>query len=776
MTLVRLLSVVTWYHLAFFAISTAILGMTAGATRVYLQPERFSGDRLNGEVSRACLYFALVIPLSLVSLCLLPLGLYKSFMSIITLFAATVACSLPYYFSGTVITAVLTKYPFPIGKLYASDLLGGSMGCLFVLGGMEILDAPSLILLCGGIGMLSAVCFARQARSTRAVRLGVGLFLFFVAAAFLDSLGSYGIRPLYVKGRFESPSMIHMEDWNSFSHVVVYRGSKSEPQYWGPSPLAPTAAVYQYRMNIDGEAGTTMRRFTKTEDIDHLRFDVTNVGYYLRSEGGACVIGVGAGRDIQSALLFGHSRVTGVEVNPIFIGLIENEFREFVGIADREEVDLVVDEARSYLSRTTDRYEIIQMSLIDTWAATGAGAFSLSENALYTVEAWQMIVKRLARDGIFTVSRWHDPENIGETGRLLSLAVASLLRSGIRNPSDHIALITAHRISTLLLFRDPIGQADIDTLRNVCGDLQFKVEHLPGSPPDDPVLRDILSAGSESELAAAVSDRKLNYKPPTDDNPYFFNMLKLSQLRHVLRPELGVVRGNVIATLSLLALLFTLLVFTIVTIVVPLGLRARLGIDTKTEAKTMWSGALYFSLIGAGFMFVEIALIQRLTIFLGHPVYALGILLFTLIASAGIGSLLSERLPLTRRPWLFVYPIVTAVCIVVLRFLLTAVISNMITSPVIVKIVISVLLIFPMGVLMGLFFPAGMRLAAAVCAGETPWYWALNGILGVLCSALAVLLSIYAGISVNFYIAAVCYAAALVALYALNQARKNQST
>jgi hypothetical protein len=528
-------------------------------------------------------------------------------------------------------------------------------------------------------------------------------------------------------------------------------------------------------MNIDGEAGTSMSGYAEAEDIDHLRFDVTNIAYYLRSEGGACIIGVGGGRDIQSALLFGHDRVRGVEVNPIFIDLIQNEFREFVGIADRDEVDLVVDEARSHLSRVEDTYSVIQMSLIDTWAATGAGAFSLSENGLYTVEAWQMIIKRLARDGIFTVSRWHDPENIGETGRLLSLAVASLIRSGIESPSDHLALVTMDRISTLLLFRDAIGQADIDELTRVCGELQFNVEHVPGRSAENELLGEILAAKTEAELTAAVTGKNLNYTPPTDDNPYFFNMLKLSQLRNVLRPSLGVVRGNVFATLSLLALLFTLFIVTVATIVIPLGLRTRFGIDKSTEATTLWSGALYFALIGAGFMFVEIALIQRLTIFLGHPVYALGILLFTLIASAGVGSLLSEHLPLTRRPWLFVYPIVTAASIIVLRFVLTAVISDLITSAVMVKILVSVLLIFPMGMMMGLFFPTGMRLAKSVCAGETPWYWALNGILGVLCSALAVLFSIYVGISLNFYVATVCYLCVLIALYALSEAARRET-
>jgi hypothetical protein len=486
------------------------------------------------------------------------------------------------------------------------------------------------------------------------------------------------------------------------------------------------------------------------------------------------VIGVGAGRDVQSAILFGHERITGIEVNPVFIDLIENEFREFVGIADRDEVTLVVDEARSYLSRTDEKFSIIQMSLIDTWAATGAGAFSLSENALYTVEAWEMIFDRLSDDGIFTVSRWHDPANIGETGRLLSLAIASLLRIGVADPPQHIALVTTDRISTLMIRRSPFDAADLDTLAAVCADLGYRIEQVPGTLPEDPQLREIAAARSLADLSAASAGKDLNYEPPTDENPYFFNMVKLNKLKYVLTPRPGVVRGNVIATLSLLALLAALLVVTVLTIVVPLALRRRFGIDQEAGARTLWSGALYFSLIGAAFMFLEIALIQRLTIFLGHPVYALGILLFTLIASTGVGSLLSERLPLTHLPWLFVYPIITSAAVIILRFALGVVISGLIAEAILVRIIVSILLIFPMGMLMGLFFPTGMRLARAVCAGATPWYWALNGILGVLCSALAVLFSIFVGISLNFYIAAVCYAVVIVSLFALKRAAKKQ--
>jgi spermidine synthase len=491
---------------------------------------------------------------------------------------------------------------------------------------------------------------------------------------------------------------------------------------------------------------------------------VTNIGYYLRPYGDACVIGVGGGRDIQSAILFGHEKITGIDVNPIFIDLVKNRFGEFAGIAGRKGVTLVADEARSYLTRTKETFSTIQMSLIDTWASTGAGAFSLSENALYTMEAWQVFLGRLSDDGIFTVSRWHNPDNLGETGRVISLAMAALFASGVDDPSRHIALITADKISTLIMSKRPLGAADLDTLEKTARALRFTTAVMPGRIPENPILRDIISARSPGALQTAIAGLPLNFAPSTDEKPYFFNMIRLDRLSGVLSAGPGVTKGNVVATLVLLGLILCLAILTIATVVVPLVVAPRLGRGMGGRSKIIWPGAAYFSLIGAGFMCVEIALIQRLSVFLGHPVYALGILLFTIIASTGIGSLISERLPFRSRWIAFVLPAVSALAIIAVRIGLSSLVAGMITAPVLTKILLSIAVIFPLGLILGFFFPTGMKMLKLSAAGETPWYWALNGIFGVLCSAIAVFISIYGGISINFYIGAVCYAALMPCL------------
>jgi hypothetical protein len=776
-TLTRILSVIAWYHLAFFAISTAMLGMTAGAVTVYLRPRAFKASRLSDSLAKASLAFSISTPLMLVQLCLMPISLGRSVMSIFGLLYATGACALPFYFSGIAVAAVLTRCDLPIGKLYASDLIGASLGCLFVLAGLEFLDAPSLILLCAAIGVLAAQSYAWGSKTFRFKTASLLLFMGLMIAVPVNARSSFGIRPLIVKGHMEDAREYMLEKWNSFSRVVVYHRQDSIPQCWGPSPKLPQTTLSQHALVIDGSAGTMLRQFRDEKDLDHLRYDVTNVGYFIRPTGDACIIGVGGGRDVQSAVLFGHKKVTGIDINPVFIDLLTDpkRFRDFAGIGNREGVKLVVDEARSYLSRHTEKNSTIQMSLIDTWAATGAGAFSLSENGLYTVEAWRLFLSRLDNNGIYTVSRWYNPNQPGETGRMLSLAVETLLESGVNDPSRNVVMVSSGRVCTLLLSPSAFTEQDLATLNQVIADKQYQSVLMPGTISQFPVLQKIVDSKSSGDLRLAIADEELNFEPPTDENPYFFNLLKLGALRkYAMKPgfmvadangnDSGVVRGNLVATVMLTMLLMALLLLSIVTIIVPLIVKTRRRGSTRRGGGVLWSAAAYFILIGAGFMFVEMALIQRLSVFLGHPVYALGILLFTMILSTGVGSFASEKISLDNHRILFAYPVAAASAIVAIRFILVLLLPALVTASMPFKISVSIILIFPVGFLLGFFFPTGMRLVRKVSSDETPWYWALNGVFGVLCSALAVFISINVGVSANFYVAALCYLAILPAL------------
>jgi hypothetical protein len=771
-TLSRILSVSTWYHLAFFAISTAMLGMTAGATTVFLKREWIERRNLNDTVALACFGYAVILPVVLVLICLIPIKMERTLMPALSLVVISALCTAPFYFSGLALSIILTKYNLPIGRLYAVDLIGAALGCLFVLGGLEIFSGPTLVLLCALIGAAAALVFAFGSRTFRYRRILAGVTAVLALLVIFNSMTSKGIYQIATKGNVVSAENVLIERWNSHSRVLVYKPAEDvAAHYWGPSPKMPEGEkTTLYPMNIDGDAFTSVRKFSSNADIENLRYDVTNAAYYLRPTGGACIIGVGGGRDLQSALLFGHERVLGVEVNPVFIGLQNNEFRTFAGLGNNPKVRLVADEARSFLTHTDEKFSILQMSMIDTWASTGAGAFSLSENGLYTVEAWNVFYERLSDDGIFTVSRWFNPENPNEAGRILSLTVASLLQKGVADPSKHIALVTVGKVSTLLLGKQPLTSQDIQTLQKVAGDLQYDILVAPGLEPRDRTLGNIVASKSEADLYAAIQDSAFNLEPSTDESPYFFNMLRLSDLDMAFRSQPGVVAGNLLATLTLVGLILCLAAISAITIIVPLW-AGESGTAGSQSGRAHRLGAIYFCLIGSGFMFAEIAIIQKLSIFLGHPVYAMGILLFTVIASTGIGSFVSDRLPLRRWSLVMAVPIATAVVILAQKFLLSILVTEAITQPILTKAVLCVAAIFPLGILLGFFFPSGMKLFKPLVAGDTPWFWALNGIFGVLSAALAVFISIYFGISINFYVAAICYALLFVVIHKTRELR-----
>ena len=255
-------------------------------------------------------------------------------------------------------------------------------------------------------------------------------------------------------------------------------------------------------------------------------YDVTALPYHLRKRGAVAVIGVGGGRDILAAIWSGAPAITGIEVNDNVLALLTRYHRRFTRLADHPGVQLVHAEGRAYLTRTSDRFDVIQMSLVDTWAATGAGAFTLSENSLYTIDAWRMFLGRLAPGGMLSVSRWFSPVRASETSRLLALAVRALLDRGVGTPQAHLALVSRHTVATLLVSVDPLSADDLAAVEATSRARGFTVLASPRTAPADARLAAIVGSRTVAELATATADPVYDYSPPTDARPFFFNMVK----------------------------------------------------------------------------------------------------------------------------------------------------------------------------------------------------------------------------------------------------------
>ena len=752
-----------------------MFGMTAGALFVYLNERFFPRDRLMQNLVWISSAFAIAV---VVSALLMISTVLTSPTSLQLLMAAlqwgklVVILATSYFFAGIVISLALTRSPWPIPLVYGVDLVGAATGCLVVLVVLTLIDAVSALLLVGAFAAVAGACFAQAQRAMNQLDAPLPVIArsrilkrpAILAAAFTClAIGNAAIQPhgfklSMVKDHVDAAQSGSLTIWNSFSRIRVSPSiaSAGKPFLWGPSPKTPDYDLKTRLMDIDGSAGSPMYRFDgDLSNLEFLKYDITNIAYSIRRNGRAAVIGVGGGRDLLSAAYFGFRDITGVELNPIFVDLLTNRLRDYNRLASLPGVRLFADEGRSWFARSNEQFDLIQMSMVDTWAATGAGAFSLSENGLYTVEGWRVFFRHLSPTGVFTVSRWYSPSNIDETGRMMSVAVAALLDEGIADPREHLFLAAKDSLATLVVSRAPFTAAELATLTTTIDDLEFTVAAGPQATAASPVLAEILAARTPENLNRLQNEYDLDLSPAYDDRPFFFQQLRIGDPRALwsaLKSANGVVHGNfkAVATLALIIGLSMLLVF--ITILVPSVSSIR-----QVYPGLATFGSAYFLLIGFGFMFVEIGLIQRISVYLGHPVYGLAIGLFGIIVSTGIGSLLSARISLLRGDRLLAWTTLLAIYIAALHYWFPLLIDALASAALPMRALVCLSAIVPAGVLMGFGFPTGMSIVNDIDARPTPWFWAVNGAAGVLASGLAVTISMEFSISATLWCGAISY-------------------
>ncbi len=772
----RLLSVMAWYHLSFLAVSIAMLGMAAGAVRVYTNKAVFAAETAPSALARYSTYFSVSIPVCHAANLSIPIVWHDSVAVVVSTALTILFLTVPFFFSGVVVAVALTRVPGPTGRVYAFDLAGAALGSLLVVQLLDNWSISAAMFLSSAIAAAGALCFHVFASTGRTRRAAALMVLLVVLGSFNDRV-PFGLRVVWSKGVFQVPGLIVAERWTNHGQVTVRRQATGEPQYWGKGDNAPDIIIPAVWMAVDGLAGTSMSHWDqRLESLEWTSHDVTALAYHLRPTEEVAVIGVGGGRDLLTALWSGAGSVTGIEVNRAFIDFLEGRFRIFAGLADHPEVTLVHDEARSFLTRTNHRFGIIQMSMIDSWAATGAGAFTLSENGLYTIEGWTAMLDALEPGGLFTVSRWHSVDRSSETGRLISLATAVLLKRGIGAPEKHLMLVGRNRVATLVLSLQPFSEQDLDKVSSVARDESFDLLVAPGSMGTDAQLGRLSRCRSLDELDATVAHPLYDQRPPTDERPFFFNLLSPRGVFDGLwaRGHLGVAgTGNLIASIVLALLWIIVFLCTIGFVVIPL---LRYGIPAMTR-NAFSSAVAYFALIGLGFMFVQIPLLQRFSVFLGHPTYALAVILFAMILFAGVGSLLSDRLPeASLGAALAVLPGLAAALLLAATVSLQFLIEGAIGLGLFSRCVVVVFFVGVVSLPLGMFFPLGLRFVRRVSDEVSPWLWGINGAAGVLAAVSAVAVSMWWGISVSLLVAAAAYAALYIPIRVLGAAQAGPPT
>ena len=756
LALTRLFSVVLFYHFAFLAISIALLGLGAGGVFAYLRKAQLSRRETRPLAAALCCLNAVVIPLVLEIVLHVPVSLELSWNNLLKLTVLYLAAAVPFLLTGVLFSVVFARETRTITRLYGADLLGGALACLSVVPLLNWIGGPNVILFAATVMALAGMVWANS-RGIKNVAVTIAAVLVLLIA--LNYSGRV-IDIIYAKGVLRDKSWVEFARWNAISRVEVDRqGDNSKA-------IVIDADASTYIMNVDphGWQGTLWQK--------NLMASPPALANVLRPHGEFAIIGPGGGVDVLRAVANGSPSVTGIEINPIIANsIMRDRYADFsYHLYERPEVHLHVTDGRSFVRNAKQKFDVVQMTLVDTWASTAAGAFALSENSLYTVDAFREYFEHLKPDGMIAVTRWEFRQP-REALRVVSVATEALHQLGVANPAKHFIVVSGgdldeDGIPVVVLAKKtpftPEEEAAVEVHMESTEDL------VPLYTPSTPGQNAFSALIASNDPRAFVRDYPYNVAPVDDNAPFFFFTLKTNQILHDgglqrgidWKVNLGVVVLGIVFVISLVAV-FAFLVG-------PMALRG----GRRQRALPL----LYFVAVGLGYILVEIAFIQRFVLFLGHPTYALTVVIFLLLLSSGGGSLLSRRwLSSTAKGWIPLVILVLAIS--VYTWGLTRLLTSLIGLPFFMKLVVSAVVLVPLGFAMGMPFPTGLRAMANTREIELPasefgeavngdnaveWAWAMNAAASVLGSVLAMVIAIHFGLNTTVACGAAAYLLSLM--------------
>lgn len=721
-TLTRIFSVTLMYHYAFLVLSITLFGLGAGGIF------HFMSDALRKRPQSAAwlaLAGGIALPLSLGFILRLPfLPQVFSPVNMTILLVIVILATIPFFLMGLFISLLYILHRNNISSLYSYDLIGAATGCAIAVYLIGALGAPLTPLVATLLLTASSLLTVKQDRNLT--------FLAGIAAVILLVVALPMTRWLkldFVKGGIEEN--LEFEKWNAFSRVAVSR--------------------YEDRRVIHIDAGAATEILSNTARRSGLESfaGITGLAYLLRRDSRVLVVGPGGGREVGAALASGNT-VTGVEINPIIVNdLMFGRYADFTGqLFASPGVRIVTADARSYLERTKEQYDVIQENAVDTWAAVSGGGLTLSESYLYTVEAFETYFRHLKDDGILTIGRWEfkQPQQMI---RIVGLALEAMDRHWPGDYRSRFFLATDSSYeqgggipAVVLIKKQAFTDSELQTLRQAAPASGYSVLYEPGMTVPNPYV-ELVNSKDRREFYDRYT---LNIRPPTDDKPFFFFTLKWNDLFSVWNtPEES--RKNNAGLFLLAGVGAAMLMLTTLTFLLPMLTRYENGIRA--------SAGLYFLSIGLAFMMIETVLIQRATLFLGHPTYSFPTVLCALLIGAGAGSGLTQRVETPRlKSELSRSAIVLIAAVIVIAAGLSAWLNMGFQLPLSVRIIWISVPLFVFGLVLGRMFPLGLRKLAE---NEVPWAWALNGSASVLGSIVAVLVAMQFGFSAVLWLSSGLY-------------------
>ncbi|MBI4938257.1 MAG: SAM-dependent methyltransferase [Nitrosomonadales bacterium] len=763
--LTRMLSIIQWHHFAYMIISVALLGYgAAGAIAVVAESwllaryrQVFAGGAaLFGLSAIACFLAAQEAGFNPLEVLWDPNQLLR--LAWIYLLLVT-----PFFFAALCVCLTFARFPANAHRIYSADIAGAG------LGGMAVILALYVLM---PLAALKLLCLLALLAGALVWRHLSGAILACLAAAMLLLL----------------PATLHLSDYKDLSVALRAQGAQTAGQ--DSSPLGLLTVVENSRVPfrhapgmslnaamdipeqlgvfVDGDGLSPITRFDGgREPLAYLDFLTSALPYHLLPQPNVLVLGAGTGADLLQAYYHRVPHVDAVELNPQMVELVQRRYGTYSGTPySLPGVVAHIGEARGFVAGSGASWDLIQVALLDSFGVSSAGLYALSENYLYTVEGLREYLRHLNPGGMLALTRWVSvPPR--DTLKLFATAIAALRQSGVADPAAQLALIRGWKTATLLVKNGAFSAQEIARIREFCQARSFDVDYFPGIKPDEvnrynQLDRPYYYQGAMALLGPESSDflarYKFNIAPATDDNPYFFHFFKWGSLPEFIRlRERG---GMPLLEWGYPILAATLLQAVLVSaalILLPLWLARKhdlAGVAGRGRA------ASYFALLGCAFMFLEIAYIQKFILFLSHPLYAVGVVLCAFLVCAGLGSRYAQRWEHEGR---LPPGIIAAIAAIALAYLvlLPVLFAALIALPDWARIIITLILIAPLGFFMGMPFPLGLAQVGRTAPQLVPWLWGINACTSVVSAILAALLAMHWGFSAVILAGVVLYGLAL---------------
>ena len=768
--LMRLFSIIQWHHFAYMMISVALLGYGAAGALLTVVAHRLQSFAKAFVVSAAGFgVFALLCFVAAQRLEFNPLELLWDPQQPLKLIVIYLLLFVPFGCAGFCICLALYRFPDQIGRIYSFDITGASIGAASIVLALFVMPALAALKLIACLALVAA---------------GVAAFVSGLGARWVVASLALSIVPLLLPDIFTALSPSPYKELSQAlrvkdTQVIAERSSplaqltvvesRLIPFRYAPglSLNAPDEPPPQLALFSDGDAPSMITHYDgRSEPLAYLDYLTPAAPDHLIDRPRVLVLGAGAGTDLLAALTHGASAIDAVELNPQTIRLVDETFGSFSGRPySARGVRVSIAEARGYVAGSDAQYDLIEIALLDAFGTASAGLHALSESYLYTVEGLRSYLGRLRPGGLLAITRWVTlpPRDVL---KLFATAVVALEQSDAAEPGKRLALIRGIKTATLIVKNGDFTAQEIGRLREFCRARSFDVAYYPGIDESEVNRYTILDRphffeGAKALLSPGREDFIARYKfeiaPATDDKPYFFNFFRWSTLPELL--SLKAQGGLALFDWGypvLVATLVQALLARVVFILVPIAVRAgRRGGPPLSRSRV----AAYFLAVGLGFMFIEIAFIQKFTLFLSHPLYAVAVVLAAFLFFAGLGSRYAQRALARKGGYGRIGRAVVAIAVIAASYLVLfpKLFPPLAPATDLVRVAVSILLIAPLAFAMGIPFPTGLARTSRIAADLVPWAWAVNGCASVVGAVAATLLAVEIGFTAVVVIALALY-------------------